>query len=153
MGTKKKFVDNILDQIEIEREGYLSYKKLFGKYVLTFEGMIYARIFDNVLYLLPTEPGRIFLGKPVRAVPFKNAERHFVISKEQYEDSDWFSQLIDITLDALIMPKMPRKRRKLERAMAEAEAEGEIESGAEGEIESGAEGEIESEGAEDNNNI
>jgi TfoX/Sxy family transcriptional regulator of competence genes len=151
MGTKKKFIDNILDQIEIEREGYLSYKKLFGKYVLTFEGMIYARVFDDVLYLLPTEPGRVFIGKPVRAVPYKNAERHFVISKEQYEDSDWFSQLIDITIDALITPKMPRKRRKLERAMAEAEAE----CGSEGEsdIESDIEIKSDIEGDEDNNSI
>ena len=131
MGTKKKFMDNILDQIEIEREGYLSYKKQYGKYVLTFDATIYARVYDDVLYLLPTEAGRAFIGKPVRAAPFKNAERHFVISKEQYEDSEWFSQLVDITIDALITPKMPRKRRKLERAMAEAEAE--AQSGSEGE--------------------
>ena len=38
MATKKRLLDFILSQIEIEREGYVTYTKKYGKYVFTFNG-------------------------------------------------------------------------------------------------------------------
>ena len=110
MATKKRLLDYILSQIEIEREGYITYTKRYGKYVFTFNGNIFARIVDKTLYLVGTSAGRNFLRNPEKGVPYKNAEQHFIISEDQYSDSGWFSNLVDITIEE-ILPKKTKIRR------------------------------------------
>ena len=110
MATKKKMLDFILDQIETERDGYITYTKKYGKYVFTFNGEIFARIVDKTFYMLGTNAGRNFLRNPVKGTPYKNAEQHFIISEDEYSDSEWFSKLVDITIEE-ILPKKQKIRR------------------------------------------
>ena len=117
MATKKRMLDYILDQIEIEREGYITYTKKYGKYVFIFEGEVFARVDDKTFYLVGTNAGRNFLRNPVKGTPYKNAQQHFIISEEEYSDRDWFSRLVDITIDEII-PKS-RKVRRHRRAVNE----------------------------------
>ena len=63
MATKKRLLDYILSKIEIERDGYITYVKKFGKYVFTFNNELFARVVDDTLYLRATEAGRSFLGE------------------------------------------------------------------------------------------
>ena len=103
MGTKKRQMDYILDQIEIEPEGYITYTKVYGKYAFTFNGTIFAQVIDSRLYLKATKGGKDYIGAGsiVKGIPFKNADTHYVIGEEQYDDSPWFSKLIEITVTEL----------------------------------------------------
>ncbi len=114
MATKKRQLDYILGKIEIEREGYITYTKRFGKYVFTFDGEIFARIVDKTLYVLGTSAGRNFLKNPVKGTPYKNAGQHFIIAEEQYENSAWFSELVDITIEEILSKKPYLKKRRHE---------------------------------------
>ena len=121
MATKKRLLDYILSRIEIEREGYITYTKRYGKYVFTFDGNIFARIVDKTLYLVATSAGRNFLKNPVKGVPYKNGEQHFIISEEQYSDSEWFSTLVDMTIEEIAPGK--KKVRRHRRAVNERDDE------------------------------
>ena len=112
MGTKKRVMDHILDQIEIDDPGYLTYKKVFGKYALVLDSLEFALVVDSVFYLKATDAGRKYLGKVVKGIPFKKAQPHFIISKDEYENSEWFSELVSITINDLI-PKSRSEKRKL----------------------------------------
>ena len=121
MATKKRLLDYILSKIEIERDGYITYVKKFGKYVFTFNNELFARVVDDTLYLRATEAGRSFLGKPVKGIPYKYAEPHFIISEEQYEDSEWFSRLVDLTLEEIVPLNPPVRRRRRRGAQMDSE--------------------------------
>ena len=112
MATKKRILDFILGQIKIERDGYITYTKKFGKYVFTFNGEIFARIVDKTLYLRGTNAGRNFLRNPEKGTPYKNADQHFIISEEQYSDSEWFSTLVDMTIEEILSKKPYLKRHR-----------------------------------------
>ena len=58
MAIKKRLMDYILGQIEIEKEGYISYKKVFGKYAFTFDGVIFALVIDDKIYMKATKAGK-----------------------------------------------------------------------------------------------
>ncbi len=122
MATKKRVMDYILSQIEIENEGYLTYKKVFGKYAFSLDGRIFALVLDNKLYLKATKGGKDFIGNPVKGYPFKNSDLHYVISEEQYDDSAWLSELVSITISELSNSKTGQwKRRRNQEEYSEEE--------------------------------
>lgn len=110
MAIKKRLIDYILGQIEIEKEGYISYKKVFGKYVFTFDGVIFAHVIDDKIYIKATKAGKDHIGSVVRGLPYKNADPHYIIREEQYDDSEWFSTLVELTVTELTASKNRRKR-------------------------------------------
>ncbi len=108
MASDKDFVEFIVDQIR--NVGEISYKKMFGEYAVYRDGKVVALICNNQLFIKPTEGGRAFIGTVVEALPYPTARLHFVI-EDQFEDSEWISNLVRITADELPAPK-PRKAKK-----------------------------------------
>lgn len=106
MASDQKFVDYILEQIE--NNGEITGRKMFGEYGLFADKKIFALICDNKLFVKPTEGGRKYIVNPVEAPPYPGAKNSFLI-EEKIEDREWLSELVSISLKELPEPK-PKKR-------------------------------------------
>ena len=108
MSSDLHIVQYIVDQLE--NIGAVSFRKMFGEYALYNNGKVVALICDNQLFVKPTTAGRDFIGNVVEAPAYPGAKPAFLI-EEQIEDSQWLSQLIQLTEKELPIPK-PKKKTK-----------------------------------------
>ncbi|HEY0740457.1 MAG TPA: TfoX/Sxy family protein [Chryseosolibacter sp.] len=108
MASDQKFVDYILDQIDIPRQ--VSCKKMFGEYGLYFEDKLFGLVCDNKLFIKPTVAGRKFIEDVVEAPPYPGAKPSFLIT-EKLDDRDWLKKLVMVTVKELPEPK-PKKKKK-----------------------------------------
>jgi len=109
MASDQKFVDYILDQIDIPTR--VTGKKMFGEYGLYFDNKLFGLVCDNKLFIKPTLSGRQFIGNLVEAPPYPGAKPSFLIS-EQLDDRDWLKKLVSITVKELPEPKPKQKKLK-----------------------------------------
>ncbi len=109
MATDQKFVDFIMEQIDIPEQ--ISYKKMFGEYGLYFGDKIFALVCDNKLFVKPTEGGRNYIKEVVEASPYPGAKPSLLI-EEKLEDRSWLKELVFITVEELPAPKPKKKKTK-----------------------------------------
>jgi TfoX/Sxy family transcriptional regulator of competence genes len=107
MATNQKFVDFIIDQINIS--GQVTYKKMFGEYALYFDNKLFALVCDNKLYLKPTLAGRMYINNVVEVAPYPGAKPSFLI-EDKLEDHLWLKKLVAITVAALPEPKQKKQK-------------------------------------------
>jgi TfoX/Sxy family transcriptional regulator of competence genes len=112
MATDLDFVEFVVDQIE--NAGVVSYRKMFGEYVLYCKGNVVALICENQLFVKPTEAGRAYIGRVVEAPAYPGAKPSFLID-EEIEDKDWLSHLIRLTEEALPAPRPKKPKKKKSR--------------------------------------
>ena len=113
MASSQDFVEYVVEQIE--NAGVITYRKMFGEYAIYSDGKIVALVCDNQLFVKPTEGGRSFIGDVVEAPPYPGAKLNFLI-KDKFEDREWISNLIKITVRELPEPKPKKKKiQKLEK--------------------------------------
>ena len=109
MASDKKFVEFICDQIE--HAGQITFKSMFGEYVLYADSKLFALVCDNKLFIKPTIGGRAFIGNIVEAPPYPGAKPSFLI-EEKLEDREWISNLVRISVKELPEPKPKKKKNK-----------------------------------------
>jgi TfoX/Sxy family transcriptional regulator of competence genes len=109
MASDQKFVDYILDQIDIS--GQVTCKKMFGEYGLYFDNKLFGLVCDNKLFIKPTLSGRQFIENIVEAPPYPGAKPSFLIS-EKLDDRDWLKKLVRVTVKELPEPKPKQKKQK-----------------------------------------
>ena len=109
MASDQKFVDYILDQIDIS--GQVTCKKMFGEYGLYFDNKLFGLVCDNKLFIKPTLSGRQFIENIVEAPPYPGAKPSFLIS-EKLDDRDWLKKLVRVTVKELPEPKPRQKKQK-----------------------------------------
>ena len=103
MSSNQSTVDFIVEQMAAA--GAVSAKKMFGEYGVFCAGKMVAVICDDQLFVKPTSAGRAFLGTVQETPPFQGAKPYFLISGEQWDDSEWLSELIRLTSVELPLPK------------------------------------------------
>jgi TfoX/Sxy family transcriptional regulator of competence genes len=108
MASSQSFVDFIVDQIQ--GAGEITSRKMFGEYGIYADGKIFGLICDNKLFIKPTQAGRSFIGCPVEAPAYPGAKPSFLI-EDGLEDSQWLSELVNVSLHELPPPK-PKFRTK-----------------------------------------
>lgn len=109
MSSDNSFVEFLVEQIE--DAGSITYKKMFGEYALYSNGKIFALVCNNQLFVKPTESGRKFIGENILEAPaYPKAKLSFLI-EDRFEDREWFSELVRLTLSELPEPK-PKKKKK-----------------------------------------
>jgi len=108
MASDLGFVEFVVDQIV--DAGVISYRKMFGEYVVYSDHKVVALICDNQLFIKPTAGGRSFIGEVTEAPPYPGAKPAFLID-DKIEDREWMSQIIRITAKELPEPK-PKKKNK-----------------------------------------
>ena len=108
MASDLEFVKYVVDQLV--NAGVVSYRMMFGEYVVYCEGKVVALICDNRLFIKPTKAGRTFIGDVVEAPAYPGARPSFLI-EDQIEDADWLCTLVRLTEGELPQPK-PKKKLK-----------------------------------------
>lgn len=109
MASDSSYVEYIVGQIE--EIGEISYRYMFGGYVVYYKSKVVALVCDKQLFVKPTKAGRSFIGDVVEAPAYPGAKLSFLI-EDQVEDREWLGKLIILTEKELPMPK-PKKKRKL----------------------------------------
>ena len=111
MASDQKFVDYILDQIDIS--GQVTCKKMFGEYGLYFDNKLFGLVCDNKLFIKPTLSWRQFIENIVEEPPYPGAKPSFLVS-EKLDDRDWLKKLVRVTVAELPEPK-PRQNKKMDK--------------------------------------
>ena len=110
MASSQSTVDYIAEQVA--RAGTVAGRKMFGEYALFCDGKMVALICDDQLFVKPTAAGRSHIGVVTEKPPYKGAGPYFWISGDQWEDSDWLTELVRVSATELPMPvRKPRKRK------------------------------------------
>jgi len=107
MTSDKEFEQFVVDQVEPDCE--LSFRMMFGEYVVYSKGKVVALICDNKLFVKPTDGGRKFIGECVEAPPYTGAKPCLLI-QDQLENRGWLSQLVRVTEAGLPAPKPKKKK-------------------------------------------
>jgi TfoX/Sxy family transcriptional regulator of competence genes len=110
MASRQSTVDFIVEQVA--DAGIVSAKKMFGEYGLFCDGRMVALICDDQLFVKTTQGGRAYIGEVTEVSPYEGAKPCFLISGDQWEDSDWLSKLIQISTAELPLPKQKSKKTK-----------------------------------------
>jgi DNA transformation protein and related proteins len=105
MASDLTFVEYVRDQLN--DLGKVSFRKMFGEYALYYEEKVVALVCDNQLFIKPTASGRSIIGSVVEAFPYPGAKLHFLI-REQLDNRQWLSNLIQVTASEVPAPK-PKK--------------------------------------------
>lgn len=89
----------------------LTARKMFGEYAIYCEGKIVALVCDDQLFIKPTAAARAFLGADVEeAPPYPGAKLYLLISGEKWDNSEWLSELIRVSMPELPEPKPKKKK-------------------------------------------
>jgi TfoX/Sxy family transcriptional regulator of competence genes len=107
MASEQKFVDFIVDQIDLE--GQITFKKMFGEYGLYCGNKLFGLVCDDKLFIKPTLAGRTFIGDVVEVSPYMGAKPSFLI-EEKLDDRDWLRKLVVLTTKELPEP-IPKKKK------------------------------------------
>ncbi|MCU0847736.1 MAG: TfoX/Sxy family protein [Spirochaetes bacterium] len=109
MASDINFVLFIADQAG--SAGEITYRKMFGEYVLYCDGKVVALICDNKLFIKPTEAGKEYIGRVTEAPAYPGAKPSYFI-EDKFEDREWLGELVRITYDGLPEPKPKKKKIK-----------------------------------------
>ncbi len=110
MATRQSCIDFILGQIT--HAGTVSAKKMFGEYGIYCDGKIVALVCDEYLFVKPTAAGKKFMVNFEEGCPYPGAKPYLLISGEQWDDSEWLTQLIKISASELPVPTPKPTRKK-----------------------------------------
>jgi len=102
---------------QIENAGEITFKKMFGEFAPYSDGIIFALICNDQLFMKPTEAGRAFIEEVVEAPPYPSAKPYFLI-EDQLENKEWISTLVRLSVKELPPPKS-KKKTSLQRKVAE----------------------------------
>lgn len=105
MASDRSFVEYVCGQVGLADA--VTYRQMFGEYVVYFEGKVVALVCDNQLFMRPTDAGRAVLGEPAMHPPYPGAKLHFRLDDE-LEERDVLQRVFLATAEALPLPK-PRK--------------------------------------------
>lgn len=111
MASQKSTVDFIVEQVA--KAGAVSSRKMFGEYAIYCDGKMVALICNDQLFVKPTNSGRVLLGHPNEAPPYKGAKPYFVIAGDKWDDAEWLAELFKVSAAELPLPvkKKPRSLR------------------------------------------
>ncbi|MCK6600732.1 MAG: competence protein TfoX [Bacteroidetes bacterium] len=102
MASDKKFAEYIGGQAA--GAGEISLKQMMGEYLVYCDGIYSALISDNLVFIKPTDAGKLFIGEVPEEPPYPGAKPCYRI-ETRFEDARWFSEAIRITAGELASKK------------------------------------------------
>lgn len=114
MASSLEFVEYAAGQLA--GAGTITWKRMFGEYGLYCNGLFFAVICDNQLFVKPTEAG-LRLGPDLpQAPPYEGAKDSFLL--EDLEDRDWLAEFATATCRELAANQKPKKPKEAKTAKA-----------------------------------
>lgn len=108
MATQARTVAFLLDQLRAVPG--VTARKMFGEYGISCEGKPFGVICNDHLYLKITQAGREFAAGASEEPPYAGAKPSLRIDTDRWDDSDWLSELVRITVLALPAPRPKRRK-------------------------------------------
>lgn len=105
MASTSEFVQFAADQLR--NAGIITWRKMFGEYGLYCDGVFFAMVCDNQLFIKITEAGKKLSPALSQAPPYEGAKPCFLI--EEIEDTEFLTELARETVRNLPAP-VPKKR-------------------------------------------
>ena len=106
MASHANFVEYVVDQLQLA--GRIRSKKMFGEYGLYCDGVFFAVICDDQLFVKITPQSEADFPDLSKAPPYEGARDYFLV--EDVDDRERLTKLVRITCEALML--QPKKRRK-----------------------------------------
>tara|TARA_R110000868_G_scaffold260312_1_gene518495 strand:- start:79 stop:450 length:372 start_codon:yes stop_codon:yes gene_type:complete len=110
MSSKQSTVDFILEQIT--NAGIVYARKMFGEYAIYCDNKVVSLVCDDQLFVKPTQAGMAFITNYIEGHPYVGAKPYLLISGEKWDESDWLTELIQITASELPLTKKKAPSRK-----------------------------------------
>ncbi len=106
MASHPDFVNYVAEQLR--EAGAIRSRKMFGEYGLYCDGVFFAVICDDQLFVKVTPQGEAAFPELPKAPPYEGAMDSFLV--EDVEDRERMTELTRIT--CLALQAQPQKRRK-----------------------------------------
>lgn len=106
MASHADFVEYVAEQMQ--QAGSIRSKKMFGEYGLYCDGVFFAVICDDQLFVKITPQSEADFPDLPEAPPYEGARDYFLV--EDVDDQERLTKLVRITCEALML--QPKKRRK-----------------------------------------
>ncbi|MCB0658564.1 MAG: TfoX/Sxy family protein [Saprospiraceae bacterium] len=108
MASDKQLLIQIVDQLAPQIT--ITYKSMFGEYGIYADGKFVGAFCDNLLYIKPTQAGKVFITDPVEAPPYPGAKNYYLIGEDFLENTNQLAQLIRLTAEELPLPKKKKSK-------------------------------------------
>ena len=108
MSTTEEFMVYLTDQLR--DAGIITYRKMFGEYVLYCDSKVIGLVCDGQFFLKKTEAGRRLLKEVCEAPAYNGAKPSFLITST--EDREYLAKLVRATCSELPYPKQKKKKIK-----------------------------------------
>ena len=106
MASHQDFVDYVAEQLQ--EAGAIRSRKMFGEYGLYCDGVFFAVICDDQLFIKTTPAGEAAFPNLPKAPPYEGAN-HYIWVKD-VDDRDTMTALVRLT--CLALQAQPKKGRK-----------------------------------------
>lgn len=100
MSSDLDFVEFVTGQLSDECK--MSFRKMFGEYVIYSKGKVVGLICNDQFFIKPTEAGKKYIGDYQEGTAYPGTKPSLLI-EDKIEDADWLSELILITEKELPM--------------------------------------------------
>lgn len=106
MASHADFVDYVADQMQ--QAGVIRSRRMFGEYGLYCDGVFFAVICGDQLFVKITPAGQAAFPDLSKAPPYEGARDYFLV--EDVEDREQLAKLVRVTCEAL--KNLPQKKRR-----------------------------------------
>lgn len=107
MASHREFVAFVSEQLR--EAGYIRARPMFGEYGLYCDGIFFAVICDDQLFVKPTPQGEAAFPWLPKAPPYEGAKDYLLV--EDVDGREDLTRLVRVTCEAL-RTQLARKRRK-----------------------------------------
>lgn len=108
MATAVDFIEFVCEQIR--GTGEISYKKMFGEYMVYINAKPILLVCDSVVYVKPLDCIVDKMQRAEKGIPYKNAKEHYVLD---IDNADLSREIAAILEENTQVPK-PRKKKTQE---------------------------------------
>ena len=109
MASSLEFVQYAAGQLG--EAGEISWKRMFGEYGLYCDGIFFAVICDNCLFVKLTVAGAAAFPQLPHQPPYEGARPYLLV--EELDDREWLARLVRCTCAALPAPGARRRRSRM----------------------------------------
>lgn len=106
MASHPDFVNYVAEQLR--ETGSIRSRKMFGEYGLYCDGLFFAVICDDQLFIKPTAEGEAAFPWLPKAPPYEGAKDYILV--EDVDDRDTMIALVRLT--CLVLDGQPKKKRR-----------------------------------------
>lgn len=106
MASHADFVDYVADQMQ--QAGVIRSRRMFGEYGLYCDGVFFAVICGDQLFVKITPAGQAAFPDLPKTPPYEGAKDYFLV--EDVEDREQLAKLVRVTCEAL--KNLPQKKRR-----------------------------------------